>query len=111
MRGFPELYVFKSYAPHNKSESHRIRRDLSEHQVNAPLFWSELQLARLRPKRDLLTFNDPLWKSQWEVNGQSNYGSMRIAETWAEGYTGKGVVVSILVSFFKDLIGINLVHC
>jgi subtilisin family serine protease len=48
-----------------------------------------------RQKREVL-FNDPMFEKQWEINGKNEYGSMRIVEAWAKGYTGKGVVVSIL---------------
>jgi len=96
MRGFDNLYVFKSHSPQNITETRRIKRDLSYRQSREQLIWSELQSTKHRQKRDILPFNDPLWKSQWEVNGITNEGSMRIAEAWAEGYTGRGVVVSIL---------------
>lgn len=83
--------------PKNDTENHRIRRDLSERQRNDQIYWSELQTPKVRFKRDITTkFNDPLWDSQWEVNGQSQFGDMRIGDAWAEGYTGNGVVVSIL---------------
>lgn len=97
MRGFSDLYVFRSFEPQNQTESHRIRRDLSNRQENAQLFWSELQVEHIRQKRDL-NFNDPFYAEQWELNGKEGNYSMKIPEAWAEGYTGNGVVVSILVS-------------
>ncbi|KAI6182681.1 PHOMO B domain-containing protein [Aphelenchoides bicaudatus] len=97
VHGFPDLYVFHSHMPQNRSENHRIRRDLSERQRKEQIYWSELQTEKLRFKRELTTFNDPLWQNQWEINGQNHqFGDMRIADAWAQGYTGNGVVVSIL---------------
>jgi subtilisin family serine protease len=43
-----------------------------------------------------LQANNCIFKSQWEVNGQNQFGDMRIGDAWNAGYTGKGVVVSIL---------------
>ncbi|RZF37214.1 hypothetical protein LSTR_LSTR011064, partial [Laodelphax striatellus] len=42
-------------------------------------------------------FPDPLYKEQWYLNGGAKDGyDMNIAHAWEKGYTGKGVVVSIL---------------
>jgi hypothetical protein len=62
MRGFPDLYVFRSFMPQNGSETHRIRRDLSERQRREQIYWSELQTSKARFKRDINSFNDPLWQ-------------------------------------------------
>ncbi|XP_033150164.1 furin-like protease 2 isoform X1 [Drosophila busckii] len=44
-----------------------------------------------------LIFSDPLFKEQWYLNGGAKDGlDMNIAPAWQKGYTGKGVVVSIL---------------
>ncbi|XP_046429629.1 furin-like protease 2 isoform X1 [Neodiprion fabricii] len=42
-------------------------------------------------------FTDPLFKEQWYLNGGAKDGyDMNIGPAWQKGYTGKGVVVSIL---------------
>ncbi|XP_051169950.1 furin-like protease 2 isoform X1 [Leptopilina boulardi] len=42
-------------------------------------------------------FPDPLYKEEWYMNGGSKDGyDMNVAPAWERGYTGKGVVVSIL---------------
>nr|XP_036218232.1 furin-like protease 2 [Bactrocera oleae] len=42
-------------------------------------------------------FPDPLFKEQWYLNGGAKDGlDMNIGPAWQKGYTGKGVVVSIL---------------
>uniref|UniRef100_A0A1B6CCM9 furin n=1 Tax=Clastoptera arizonana TaxID=38151 RepID=A0A1B6CCM9_9HEMI len=42
-------------------------------------------------------FPDPLFKEQWYLNGGAKDGyDMNISPAWQKGYTGKGVVVSIL---------------
>lgn len=42
-------------------------------------------------------FPDPLFKEQWYLNGGAKDGlDMNVGPVWAKGYTGKGVVVSIL---------------
>lgn len=42
-------------------------------------------------------FPDPLYKEQWYLNGGAKDGfDMNVAPAWQKGYTGKGVVVSIL---------------
>ncbi|XP_033231362.1 furin-like protease 2 isoform X2 [Belonocnema kinseyi] len=42
-------------------------------------------------------FNDPLFKEQWYLNGGAKDGfDMNLGPAWQKGYTGKGVVVSIL---------------
>ncbi|XP_045465314.1 furin-like protease 2 isoform X1 [Harmonia axyridis] len=44
-----------------------------------------------------INFPDPLFKEQWYLNGGAKDGlDMNVGPTWQKGYTGKGVVVSIL---------------
>ena len=42
--------------------------------------------------------NDPLWLESWYLNRKilENITDMNVIEAWNSGYTGKGVVVSIL---------------
>ncbi|XP_056639377.1 furin-like protease 2 isoform X2 [Diorhabda sublineata] len=44
-----------------------------------------------------VSFPDPLFKEQWYLNGGAKDGlDMNLAPAWQKGYTGRGVVVSIL---------------
>ncbi|XP_030211551.1 proprotein convertase subtilisin/kexin type 5 [Gadus morhua] len=47
-----------------------------------------------------LYFNDPQWNNLWYIHCSGDSGGcpcdMRIEEAWSRGYTGKGVVVSVL---------------
>ncbi|XP_077988680.1 furin-1-like [Glandiceps talaboti] len=57
--------------------------------------WIEQQVAKKRVKRDVDTnFNDPKWP-MWYLK-RSNGQDMNIEGAWKKGYSGKGVVVSIL---------------
>ena len=55
-----------------------------------------------RVKRDLIPFDinvgpsDPLYSQMWYLNPNSQTDHMNITAAWAQGITGKGVVVSIL---------------
>ncbi|XP_062140559.1 furin-like protease 2 isoform X2 [Drosophila sulfurigaster albostrigata] len=52
---------------------------------------------KYRDVSPLLIFSDPLFKEQWYLNGGAKDGlDMNIVPAWQKGYTGKGVVVSIL---------------
>ena len=52
---------------------------------------SERQLAKY-------DFNDELWKTQWYIHNDHHLSKpgLHILEAWKLGYTGKGVVVSIM---------------
>ncbi|XP_050300640.1 furin-like protease 2 [Anthonomus grandis grandis] len=44
-----------------------------------------------------VAFPDPLYREQWYLNGGAKDGlDMNVAPAWQKGYTGKGIVVSIL---------------
>ncbi|XP_063242489.1 furin-like protease 2 [Bacillus rossius redtenbacheri] len=78
--------------------------------------WAQQQHEKVRKKRDVprdppapprpprgeqpldpAAFTDPLYKDQWYLNGGAKDGlDMNVRAAWAKGYTGKGVVVSIL---------------
>ncbi|CAH2087558.1 unnamed protein product [Euphydryas editha] len=81
-------------------EKRRVKRDYSPYERS---LWS--QLARKQPshrtRHRAITptpfFPDPLFKEQWYLNGGAKDGlDMNVALAWQKGYTGKGVVVSIL---------------
>uniref|UniRef100_A0A3Q1CSD4 Proprotein convertase subtilisin/kexin type 5a n=1 Tax=Amphiprion ocellaris TaxID=80972 RepID=A0A3Q1CSD4_AMPOC len=64
--------------------------------------WLEQQVIQTRTKRDsgTLYFNDPVWNSLWYIHCSDESSGcqshMNIAGAWRRGYTGKGVVVSVL---------------
>uniref|UniRef100_A0A9J8AQS0 Proprotein convertase subtilisin/kexin type 5a n=1 Tax=Cyprinus carpio carpio TaxID=630221 RepID=A0A9J8AQS0_CYPCA len=66
--------------------------------------WIQQQMVQKRVKRtdtmdqaDTASFNDPKWDSMWYIHCDHNcLTDMNIQAAWRRGYTGKGVVVSIL---------------
>ncbi|XP_036436898.1 proprotein convertase subtilisin/kexin type 5 [Colossoma macropomum] len=66
--------------------------------------WIQQQMVHTRAKRTGRTsethstlFNDPKWDSMWYIHCDNNcLTDMNIKAAWKRGYTGKGVVVSIL---------------
>ena len=40
--------------------------------------------------------NDPLWPDMWYLNGRNGQYDMRVKEAWERGFSGRGVVVTIL---------------
>ncbi|VVD04241.1 unnamed protein product [Leptidea sinapis] len=79
-------------------EKRRVKRDYKPHDG-----WSQLSRrlpshrTRHRAIAAPILFPDPLYKEQWYLNGGAKDGlDMNVAPAWQKGYTGKGVVVSIL---------------
>uniref|UniRef100_A0AAY4DIR2 P/Homo B domain-containing protein n=1 Tax=Denticeps clupeoides TaxID=299321 RepID=A0AAY4DIR2_9TELE len=61
--------------------------------------WVQQQMILHRKKRDRQSanFNDPKWEKMWYIHCDQNcLTDMNIKGAWNKGYTGKGVVVSIL---------------
>uniref|UniRef100_A0A7E4VES7 P/Homo B domain-containing protein n=1 Tax=Panagrellus redivivus TaxID=6233 RepID=A0A7E4VES7_PANRE len=109
VRGFDNLFVFEqAYSEHSRRK--RSIGELYQHlQAYSDVDWVEHQREKRRVKRGLMwqrqsspttvaKFNDPLWPVQWQVHtyNTSKKGDMRIVDAWGLGYTGKGIVVSIL---------------
>ncbi|XP_038221836.1 furin-like protease 2 [Zerene cesonia] len=80
-------------------EKKRVKRDYKPYE--GPL-WSQLsrRLPSHRTRHRAITpslFPDPLFREEWYLNGGAKDGlDMNVAPAWTKGYTGKGVVVSIL---------------
>ncbi|XP_069758522.1 furin-like isoform X2 [Narcine bancroftii] len=80
-----------------------VKRSLRQqiHQKNklrsAPqVKWLEQQVIKRRTKRDIYREpNDPKFTQQWYLHS-SNHRDLNVRDAWRQGYTGKGVVVSIL---------------
>ncbi|XP_027840816.2 uncharacterized protein LOC114122374 isoform X2 [Aphis gossypii] len=106
-----EFYLFEHQHVHKRS----IYVDEKYHsrlKLDPQIVWSQQQYELKRFKRDfaptrnvtkhisskpVLRFPDPLFVDQWYLNGGAKGGfDMNIGPAWQKGYTGKGVVVSIL---------------
>ncbi|XP_009319769.1 PREDICTED: furin [Pygoscelis adeliae] len=58
--------------------------------------WLEQQVAKLRTKRDIfMEPTDPKFPQQWYLYN-TNQRDLNVRQAWEQGYTGKGIVVSIL---------------
>ncbi|XP_017259657.1 furin (paired basic amino acid cleaving enzyme) a [Kryptolebias marmoratus] len=80
-----------------------VKRSLSAHrpvhvrlQKDPKVTWAEQQVSKRRKKRDTFEeFEDPKYKEQWYLYN-NNHNDLNARGAWELGYTGKGVVVSIL---------------
>uniref|UniRef100_A0A8C9YBF6 Furin (paired basic amino acid cleaving enzyme) a n=1 Tax=Sander lucioperca TaxID=283035 RepID=A0A8C9YBF6_SANLU len=80
-----------------------VKRSLSDHrgtQVrlsrDPKVTWAEQQVSKRRKKRDVFVEPlDPKFRDQWYLYN-SNHRDLNAKSAWQLGYTGKGVVVSIL---------------
>ncbi|XP_068172200.1 furin (paired basic amino acid cleaving enzyme) a [Antennarius striatus] len=80
-----------------------VKRSLSGHRgtqvrlENDPkVTWAEQQVSKRRKKRDIFREpDDPKYRDQWYLHNSKHYDLNAVA-AWQLGYTGKGVVVSIL---------------
>ncbi|XP_071494703.1 furin-like [Diadema antillarum] len=90
---------------HLMDHHHTVKRSADHSQVRRvhlseepKVLWFEQQVAKKRTKRDLLPYNphlnDPKWPI-WYLNRGPGL-DMNVLPAWQQGYTGKGVVVSIL---------------
>ena len=53
--------------------------------------------SKLKRQSFGISFSDPMFREQWFLNGGARNGAdMNVVPAWRKGYTGKGVVVSIL---------------
>uniref|UniRef100_A0A3P8ZG26 P/Homo B domain-containing protein n=1 Tax=Esox lucius TaxID=8010 RepID=A0A3P8ZG26_ESOLU len=80
-----------------------VKRSLSGHrgihirlQKEPRVLWTEQQVSRRRKKRDVYTEpSDPKFTQQWYLSNPSQ-ADLNARGAWSEGYTGRGVVVTIL---------------
>jgi proprotein convertase subtilisin/kexin type 5 len=62
---------------------------------SSPLIAKSVETTKQR--RNSFPFSDPMFGSQWYINGGGRNGAdMNVKRAWELGYSGKGVVVSIL---------------
>ncbi|XP_077556588.1 furin-like protease 2 isoform X1 [Haemaphysalis longicornis] len=104
-------YLFHHHAIRKRS----LEASHSHHEIlqqDEQVKWFEQQVVKRRVKRDISLddiryqeefhrsyriFSDPLYEKQWYLNGGAIGGhDMNVAPAWERGYTGKGVVVTIL---------------
>uniref|UniRef100_A0A8C4ZD11 Furin (paired basic amino acid cleaving enzyme) b n=1 Tax=Gadus morhua TaxID=8049 RepID=A0A8C4ZD11_GADMO len=92
---FGEYYHFRHHGVEKRSLSgHRGThvRLQSEQQV----VWAEQQVVKSRRKRDVFKDpTDPEFPKQWYLSNPTNQ-DLNTKEAWAKGFTGRGVVVTIL---------------
>ncbi|XP_005989811.1 furin-1 isoform X2 [Latimeria chalumnae] len=92
---FGDYYHFQHHGLVKRSlspQSFHHARLQNEPQVK----WAEQQVAKRRKKRDLFTEpTDPKFPQQWYLY-DVNQCDLNVREAWELGYSGKGIVVSIL---------------
>ena len=115
-------YVGKLFDDHaHFKQAHRMRRSTGflELENHSNVKWFEQQVAKKRTKRDNIEEheieayqgNDPMWKDYWYINTKYKNSDgetreeqfndqyihhMNVEAVWEMGYSGKGVVVSII---------------
>ncbi|XP_055929177.1 furin-like isoform X1 [Argiope bruennichi] len=94
-------YLFE----HRKIQKRSLSPSLEHCKIlesDSSVLWFEQQEVKRRVKRSIsrksfLTFHDPLYPEQWFLH-DGGYGGydMNVIPAWKDGFSGKGVVVSIL---------------
>ncbi|BFY97735.1 hypothetical protein BsWGS_00774 [Bradybaena similaris] len=89
----PDYYHFqhRKVAKRSVYASAHYNQPLTE---DSDVLWVEQQVAKSRQKRSS-QFNDPKWPIMWYLNRGTGL-DMNVRKAWELGYTGKGVVVTIL---------------
>uniref|UniRef100_A0A8C1PWI2 Furin (paired basic amino acid cleaving enzyme) a n=1 Tax=Cyprinus carpio TaxID=7962 RepID=A0A8C1PWI2_CYPCA len=80
-----------------------VKRSLSEHRgthiqlhTEPQVMWAEQQVVKQRKKRDIYYEPaDPKFAQQWYLYNEDRR-DLNVKEAWKQGFTGQGVVVSIL---------------
>ncbi|MBN3308952.1 furin-1 [Amia ocellicauda] len=92
---FGDYYHFQHHAVAKRSLSHHQSRHVRLHK-EPQVKWAEQQVVKKRKKRDIYTEpTDPKFPQQWYLFN-ANHRDLNAKGAWEQGYTGKGVVVSIL---------------
>ncbi|GAB1606479.1 proprotein convertase subtilisin/kexin type 4-like isoform X1 [Argonauta hians] len=90
------LFEHSGISKRSSSSSHSHLEKLSKDQN---VLWFEQQYAKRRTKRDFKSqpVNDPLYSYQWYFQGGGHGGyDMNVIPAWNSGFSGKGIVISIL---------------
>ena len=122
IKPFHDIYLFENInVPHRSRRSAQGHTDrLLGHEK---VLWAEQQIVKQRTKRDHIDeldlekraensaykstrYDDPEWANQWYLrdkrnaeNSQTTYNTkldLHVIPAWAMGYSGKGVVVTVL---------------
>ncbi|GAB6032404.1 Uracil phosphoribosyltransferase, synthesizes UMP from uracil, variant 2 [Chamberlinius hualienensis] len=123
---YPKLAISKITTDHYHFQHRKVaKRSVvpNNHSHNklssdASVKWAKQQVAKVRVKRDYREapsgkhfkedLNDPQWPQMWYLN-RGNGLDMNVQAAWAQGVTGKGVVITILDDGLeKDHPDINL---
>ncbi|XP_016148187.1 furin-like [Sinocyclocheilus grahami] len=80
-----------------------VKRSLSDHRgahirlhTEPQVMWAEQQVVKRRKKRDIYyELTDPKFAQQWYLYNE-DHRDLNVKEAWKQGFTGQGVVVSIL---------------
>ncbi|GFS78582.1 furin-like protease 2 [Nephila pilipes] len=91
-----DYYLFEHHSIQKRSLSPSLAH-FEMLQNDSSVLWFEQQQVKRRVKRSVETFQDPLYPEQWFLHG-GGYGGydMNVIPAWRDGFTGKGVVISIL---------------
>ncbi|KAJ3594058.1 hypothetical protein NHX12_006390, partial [Muraenolepis orangiensis] len=92
---FGDYYHFRHHVVEKRSTSfHQPTRKLFQEEPK--VMWFQQQVVKNRKRRDVYAeLSDPKFKDQWYLNNP-NRRDLNVKGAWELGYTGKGVVVSIL---------------
>uniref|UniRef100_A0A674MVN2 Furin (paired basic amino acid cleaving enzyme) b n=1 Tax=Takifugu rubripes TaxID=31033 RepID=A0A674MVN2_TAKRU len=92
---FGDYYHFR----HNAVEKRAATSHKDVHtklQEEPKVLWAEQQVVKKRKKRDVYEDpTDPDFPKQWYLSNPAHQ-DLNTKEAWAQGYTGKGVVITIL---------------
>ncbi|VDN50108.1 unnamed protein product [Dracunculus medinensis] len=98
VRGFNNTYLLKRRANRQKRKTFHKSRKFKKY-----VKWMERQILLERHKRDFTdktSFDDPLWPKQWILHDDKTKNQMElimnITGAWNLGYTGSGIVISII---------------
>lgn len=92
----PNYYLFKHGRIQRRSTVPSRQAYMSRLLREPKISWIEQQVVKKRVKRDVFSdFNDPKWPRMWYLNRGKGL-DMNILPAWRKGYTGQGVVVTIL---------------
>ncbi|GIY43276.1 furin-like protease 2 [Caerostris darwini] len=96
-----DYYLFEHHSIKKRSLSPSLEHS-EKLQSDSSVLWCEQQIVKQRTKRaavrnSSLAFRDPLYPEQWFLHGGAyRQYDMNVIPAWEQGYTGKGVVVTIL---------------
>ncbi|XP_070542304.1 neuroendocrine convertase 1-like isoform X2 [Ptychodera flava] len=102
------VFSHREAARRSKRSAHDLTKRLED---DKRVHWVEQQVAMRRVKRDftkkdLETFDDPLWKNQWYLHDTRTSTEkakldLHVMPVWKAGITGKDVVVTVLDDGFE----------